>query len=126
MGAAGGGDWVGRVVREQIELGRNLDGDRPGRARAREVEGPADGRVDVRCAIGPEHGLRHRAQNRGLIDVVQLVGAARVPADARGDHHHRMPSSSASATPDRQCVTPAPGTTFTTPTESDERTPRRP
>ena len=32
-----------------------------------------------------------------------------------------MPSSSASATPDRQWVTPAPGTTFTTPTESDER-----
>ena len=57
------GRRIRHVVREQVELRWNLDRDRPGRARAREIEGPANGRVDVRR--GARAGARPSSPGAG-------------------------------------------------------------
>jgi len=78
-----------RVGAEEVVLRRDLHEHGPRPPAARQGARPTDGAIHLRTGRRPQLRLRHGRDQRRLVDVVELVGPTRVPADPAPEHQQR-------------------------------------
>ncbi len=79
------------VLHEKVVLRRNLHRDRARRTALRKIECATDRPVDIPSGCRTKSGLRHRCEQRELVDVVQLKRLAGIRSNpARQDHERNV------------------------------------